>query len=97
MLKLPLCPYCGARFLYPDVKKMKSKVGTCPHCGKSFYIGGKSSRAALFFAAFIVMVGFNILLLNISSMNIWLLTAVTIVGVIITYFLIPYTVRYKQL
>lgn len=98
MLKLPVCPYCGARFFYPDAKKSRgSKTGTCPHCRKKFRVAAGRGLAVLLSAALIVLFGVNFLLLSIPDMNVFYLLAVTAAGVIITYFLIPYTVRYRPL
>lgn len=97
MLKLPLCPYCGARFLYPAVKQnRKQKTGVCSHCKKEFQVS-RSWQTLLFTAALVVIVGVNWLFLLIPSMSIPFLMVITAIGVIITYFLIPYTVRYKKL
>lgn len=97
MLKLPLCPYCKAEFLYPAVKKSAGcKTGTCPHCGKDFRVV-KKNAALLFAAAALLLLGCNLLLLRIESMNLLFLTAVTAGGIAGAHFLIPYTVRYKPL
>ncbi|MCI1954783.1 MAG: hypothetical protein LKJ21_00190 [Oscillospiraceae bacterium] len=97
-MKLPLCPYCGARFLYPDVKRsMGAKTGTCPHCGKRFRISAGRGLAALLPAALLVLFGVDWFLLCIPDMNLLYLLAVTAAGVAAAYFLIPYTVRYRPL
>lgn len=96
MLKLPLCPNCGARFLYPEVKQiMRAGSGTCPHCGKTFRAAGKPQRAVLFSAAALVMIAGNLLLLRIPSMNLFYLTVTTAAGVAVTGLLIPFTARFK--
>ena len=96
MLKLPLCPNCGARFLYPDVKRlMRTGSGTCPHCGKNFRTAGKPQRAVLFAAAALIMIVVNLLLLRIPSMNLFFLTVTTAAGVAVTGLLIPFTARFK--
>lgn len=95
MLKLPLCPYCGARFFYPDVKKNRGKNGICPHCKKEFRIVRGGSTALLFIAALLVIVGINWLFLTLPSVNLPFLLIITAIGVTITWFLIPFTVRYK--
>lgn len=97
MLKLPICPYCGARFLYPDVKKRKGSTGTCPHCRKKFHITAGRGLAVLLPAAVLFLIAINFLLLTIPDINIFYLMAVTAAGVILTYFLMPYTVRYRPL
>lgn len=96
MLKLPLCPHCGARFLYPDVKKiMKAGTDICPNCGKPFRTAGKPQRAVLFAAAALLMIAANCLLLEIPSMNLLFLTVTTAAGVVVTWLLIPFTARLK--
>jgi CXXC-20-CXXC protein len=95
-MKLPLCPYCEARFLYPDVKdSKKQKTGICPHCKKEFRIVYRRREALLFLFALLLLVGVNWLLLTIPAMNFPFLMVITAIGIIITYFLIPYTVQYK--
>jgi DNA-directed RNA polymerase subunit RPC12/RpoP len=98
MLKLPLCPYCGARFLYPDVKKSKNtKQGICPHCGGIFRIYGRTSRFALYTISSLLLIGMNLCLIKIPSINLTVLFSATILGVMVTRLLIPYTVRYGPL
>jgi Acetyl-CoA carboxylase beta subunit len=96
MLKLPLCPYCGARFLYPDVKSdRKNETKVCPNCNNKFKIDNKY-RLVLFLCAFLLLIGVNCLLLRLSSMNLWYLLVVTGIGVAVTRLLIPFTVRYRK-
>ena len=96
MLKLPLCPYCGARFLYPSVKNsIKQKTGVCDHCKKTFQIN-RTRRTLLFLVALILIVGVNWLFLSVPAINLPFLMVITAIGVIVTYFLIPYTVQYKK-
>lgn len=96
MLKLPLCPYCGARFLYSTVKEnRKQKTGVCPHCKKKFQVS-QAQRMLLFLVALVVIIGVNWLFLSIPGMNIPFLMVITAIEVTITYFLIPYSVRYKK-
>ncbi len=95
MLKLPLCPYCGARFFYPDVKKNRGRTGTCPHCKKEFRILRGGSTVLLFTAALLAIVGTNCFFLTLPSVSISFLLIITAIGVTVTWFLIPFTVRYK--
>jgi CXXC-20-CXXC protein len=96
-MKLPLCPYCEARFLYPAVKgSTKQKTGVCPHCKKEFRITYRSRTALLFLFALLLIVGMNWLFLTIPTMNLPFLMVITAIGILITYFLIPYTVQYKR-
>lgn len=98
MLKLPLCPYCGARFLYPDVRRSKDrKTGTCPNCGREFRVSGGKRRIALFLVCALILTGLDVLLLRIPSMNLTFLLAATALGVAGILLLVPYTVRYGPL
>lgn len=98
MLKLPLCPYCGARFLYPDVRRSKDrKTGTCPNCGREFRVSGGKGRIALFLVCALILTGLDVLLLRIPSMNLTFLLAATALGVAGILLLVPYTVRYGPL
>lgn len=45
-------------------------------------------------AAILLMVGVNLLLMQIPDMNLSVLSVVTALGVTVTYLLLPYTVRY---
>lgn len=96
MLKLPLCPNCGARFLYPDVRKtMNRKTGECPHCEKTYSVS-RALLPLLIFVALLLIVGMNWLFLTIPSMNLPFLMIITAIGVVVVYFLTPFTVRYKR-
>lgn len=95
-LRLPLCPYCEERFLYPDVRRSRNlKIRVCPHCGRKFRVSKIPGRAVLFTASALILVGIDRWMLQISSMNLFYLALVTAAGVIITRLLIPYTVRYQ--
>jgi uncharacterized paraquat-inducible protein A len=95
MLKLPLCPYCGARFLYPEIRRAQNqKSRICPHCGKTFRIYGRAGRAALYIVSALLLVGMNFCLMKIPNMNLIFLLAATVLGVAAVRLLVPYTVRY---
>ncbi len=94
MLKLPLCPFCGARFLYPDVKKtMFQKTGGCPHCENIFFIS-LARLPLMLLAAVLFLVGMNWLFLTLPTMNLLFLMIITAIGVVAAYYLTPFTVRY---
>lgn len=96
MLKLPLCPYCGARFLYPTVREnRKRKTGICPHCRRVFRIDGKK-RYFLFLCALVLLIGLNWFLLTIPAMNPAFLLSATALGVTAAELLIPFTIRYRK-
>lgn len=96
MLKLPVCPYCQAEFLYSAVKhEMGQKNINCPHCKKTLKIN-KKYQYVLFLCALILLILVNWFFLTVPAMNLPFLIVITAIGVIVTYFLIPYTVRYKK-
>lgn len=96
-LRLPICPSCGARFLYLQVRQnRKEKIVVCPHCKKKLRVSYKKNTALLILFAVLILIGVNYLILAITPyINFIGLFIVTFVGVIITYFLIPFTVRYQ--
>jgi hypothetical protein len=95
-MKLPVCPYCEARFLYPDVKqRMKLRTGVCPHCGKEFRVSRRGLAIFLPCAA-AALIALNCGLLTIPDMNLLFLCAVTAAGVAGAYFLLPFAVRFRQ-
>lgn len=96
MLRLPLCPYCGARFFYWQVRKNGfRKTGTCPYCRKKFCIE-KRGLLILLPAAVLVMVGVNFLLMRIPAMNLSAVSLFTALGVTAAYLLLPFAVRYRK-
>lgn len=97
-LRLPLCPHCGARFFYTQVKKAKKQdTMICKHCKKQFQISYKKGTVLLIVLAILILIILNMLLLAYFPLtNIVGLFLVTIMGISITYFFIPYTVRFKK-
>lgn len=95
MLKLPLCPYCGARFLYRQVRRNGLHgTGVCPHCGETFRIRSLRGLTLLLAVSVAAMIGVNILLMQILDMNLSVLSVVTALEVTVTWLLFPYAVRY---
>lgn len=95
-MKLAVCPYCGARFLYPDVRKsLFRKRGVCPNCGKEYRVS-KRGFAVFFPCAAAVLVALDYGLLMISDMNLIYLCTVTVVGVVIARLLLPFAIRYRK-
>lgn len=95
-MKLATCPYCEARFLYPDVRKSLSrKTGVCPHCGKEYRVSKRGFFVFLPLAA-LVLVALDFGLLSIPDMNMVFLCSVTVAGVVLAWLLLPFSVRYLR-
>lgn len=99
VLKLPLCPYCKAHFLYGQVRKnRKQKEVTCPHCKKSFQVKSVLPCLLLFLIAAVLAVGCNLLLLVILPyLTVLALAVNTALILLIAWLLIPYVIRHKPL
>lgn len=99
MLKLPLCPYCHAVYHYRQVRESThEKEIVCHHCGKKFAVSYKKGRALLLLAAAAVLIAVNLLFLNLfENITIWGCLGFTIVLLVLTFSLFPFTVRYKKL
>ncbi len=96
-MKLPLCPHCGARFLYSDVRqRMMQKSGVCPHCKKKYRIS-RRGFAIFLPAALLALFLLNFLLLQIPDMNLIFLLAVTAAGVVCVSLLAPFALAYRKL
>ena len=96
MIKLPLCPYCGARFLYPEVRRMAGKKeGMCLHCKKEFTIS-QMGIFWIFLAVALLLIALNWALLAAGISDLWVLLAVTAVLVALSVFLIPFGIRLKE-
>jgi hypothetical protein len=95
-MKLATCPYCEARFLYPDVRKSISwRTGRCPHCGKEFRVSKRGFAVYLPCAA-AVLVALDDALLAIADMNLIFLCAASVFGVVAAWLLLPFAVRYRK-
>lgn len=95
-MKSVVCPFCEARFLYPDLKKRsRSRTGVCPHCGKTYRVSRKYTAVFLIFGVAVLM-AMDWGLLSLSGMNLIFLMAATILGVTAVYLLLPFTVRFRK-
>lgn len=95
-MKTAVCPFCEARFLYPDLKKRsRSRTGVCPHCGKTYRVSRKNTAFFLAFAVAVLM-AMDWGLLSLSGMNLLFLMAATILGVTAVYLFLPFTVRFRK-
>lgn len=96
-MKLPLCPHCGARFLYPDVRRhMMQKSGVCPNCKKKYRIS-RRGFAIFLPVSLLALFLLNFLLLQIPDMNLIFLLAVTAAGVVCISLLAPFALAYRKL
>ena len=95
-MKLPMCPYCEERFLYPDAKKrMESRTGVCPHCGKKYRVS-RLGPAIFILCAAAALIAVDFRLLSIPDMNLPVLGVITVAGVVAAYFLLPFFVRFLR-
>lgn len=96
MFKLPLCPHCGTRFFYDDVKKtVKEKKGKCPNCKKKFTVSYKLGYVLLFVFVVITAILLNLLLLKMGVQTLWVLLIADAIYLVIAYLLRFYTVKYR--
>ena len=95
-MKLPTCPYCKARFLYPDAKKrMERRTGVCPNCGKKYRVS-RLGTAGFILCAAVLLIAVDFGLLSIPDMNLPVLCVITVAGVVAAYFLLPFFVRFLR-
>ena len=99
MLRLPLCPYCKARFFYREVaKNRKEGRMECPHCHKTFLIKSRRPRAVLYGAAAVLAVACNVLLMYwIPFLTMPVLLCATLLILLAAWLLTPCAVRYQAL
>lgn len=101
MYKLPLCPYCGSRFLYGQVRAAAKKPSLqCGYCSRTITVEYKKYRNRHFLISALVMVLVNIAVLAILSNTdahvLPYLLVLTVIMVCISYGLLPYTVRFTK-
>lgn len=101
MYKLPLCPYCGSRFLYGQVRDAAKKPSLqCGYCKRTIAVKYKKYRNRHFLISALVMVLINIGMLALLSMTdatvLPYLLVLTVIMVCVAYLLLPYTVRFVK-
>ena len=98
MLKLPLCPYCGAIYRYGEVKKFRNKENIkCRHCGKEFSVSKTKGRIILITVAAVILIALNILMFNfIKGLTVLGCFIITVAAVSLTVILFPFTTRFKK-
>ncbi len=98
MFRLPVCPHCGTIYRYKDTKKaIRDKDNICYHCNKKF-------RAKIFpgiligaVIPLILCIVINIILLSsMKEAQIVPLFAVTLVFLLIIYFIVPFFTKFRK-
>lgn len=97
MLKLPVCPHCHTVYYYGDVmKSTKHKKMECYHCKKKFAVKKWKGRCILISVVAIIVAVIDVLLLNVIKMQSAIpIMIFTVICVLCSLLLLPYTVRYK--
>ncbi len=96
MLKLPVCPHCGAVYSYKEVRQMKSGTKLCYHCNKKFSIHKKKNAWVFMTVVCIILIIINTAIM-ISSENFIPVLFVLADMLVITaaFLLLPLTVRFR--
>lgn len=99
MLRLPVCPYCKAVYRYGDIRRLEGKKSeNCHHCKRSFRISRVRGRVILISCAAVLLIGLNILLMNIveglTVLGCFVITVILIAGCVLLF---PYTVRFYEI
>ena len=99
MLKLPVCPYCGAVYYYKDVRNAaKQATACCHHCKLRFGVRARTPRILLLLCAALLMVALDVLFLwMFPNINLAALYLVTLCLVAASLLLAPYVVRFIPL
>ena len=97
MLKLPVCPHCQTIYYYDEVmKSTKQKTMECYHCKKEFTVKKWRGRFILMSVVVAVMAVIDVLLLCVIKMQSAIpIMIFTVICVLCSLLLLPYTVRYK--
>lgn len=97
MGRLPLCPHCGARFFYRDVKNsLRRKTGVCPHCKKAFLIRYRVRAFGLYAVLFVLFIGCNVFLLRFLNASPLFLIGSTALAVGLSLLLFPFAAAYRK-
>ena len=95
MLKLPVCPHCGAVYSYKEVSSMKSGTELCYHCKKKFRINKLRGRVILLSIVCTLLIIANTAIM-ISSENFIPVIIVLADMIVITaaFLMLPLTVKF---
>ncbi len=96
MLKLPVCPHCGAVYTYREVSNMKKGIQLCYHCQKKFSVHKSAGRTILMTSVCVALIIANTAIMY-SSNNFIPVVMMIADAVFVTaaVLLIPLTVRFK--
>lgn len=96
MLKLPVCPYCGAIYRYKDISSMPAeKRHMCYHCKREFGVSRKKGKIILVFSVCIILIIFNLIALyNFKGINFPIMVIANFLCVLIAFILFPFTTRF---
>ena len=95
MLKLPVCPHCGAVYSYKEVSGMKSGTNICYHCEKKFRVDKIRGRAVLLSVVCITLIIINTAIM-VSSENFVpaVIMIANIIAVSAAFLMFPLTVKF---
>lgn len=98
MLKLPVCPHCGAIYHYGEVRKLsKYKYIECRHCQKEFTVYTTKGKLLLLSIACLLLITLNVLLLWVfQGFTIYHCIGITLVICAVLLCFLPYTVKFKR-
>ncbi len=98
MFRLPTCPHCGTVYRYRDTKEaIKKKENTCYHCNKKFTAKRFPYLLVGALIPLVLCIVINIiLLLRMENLQLIPLFCVTLVFLLIIYFIIPFFTKFKK-
>ena len=98
MFRLPVCPHCGTVYRYKDTKAaIKNKENTCYHCQKRFRAKRFPYMIVGALLPVLLSIAVNIFLLTrMKTLQLIPLFAVTLLGLMIVYLIIPFFTKFKK-
>ncbi len=95
MLKLPVCPHCGAVYSYKEVNSMKNGTSICYHCKKKFRVNKTRGRMILIsiVCIFLIIVNTAIMVSSENFIPVIIMLADMIV-ITVTFLMFPLTVKF---
>lgn len=98
MFRLPTCPHCGTVYRYRDTKEaIKKKENICYHCNKKFTAKRFPYLLVGALIPLVLCIVINIVLLSrMENLQLIPLFCVTLVFLLIIYFIIPFFTKFKK-